>query len=108
MRRRWCLAGLVAAGWAVPAAAQDCASLRGTYGGAVVVTAATPIRPDAARPFQPDTPGGYKPIPVRVPLCRAAGTIEGNIGFELWLPLANAWNGRLLGAGVGGDAGVFN
>ncbi|RYE04071.1 MAG: tannase/feruloyl esterase family alpha/beta hydrolase [Sphingomonadales bacterium] len=39
-------------------------------------------------------------------MCRVEGTIEGNIGFELWLP-AN-WNGRLLGAGVGGDAGVFN
>jgi feruloyl esterase len=45
---------------------------------------------------------------VQVPLCRVEGTIEGNIGFELWLPLASAWNHRLLGAGVGGDAGVFN
>ncbi|RYD68045.1 MAG: tannase/feruloyl esterase family alpha/beta hydrolase [Sphingomonadales bacterium] len=39
-------------------------------------------------------------------MCRVEGTIEGNIGFELWLPAD--WNGRLLGAGVGGDAGVFN
>jgi feruloyl esterase len=108
MRRRWFLAGLVAAGWSVPAAAQDCAGLRGSYPGAVVVTAATAVGADATRPFQPDTPGGYKPVPVGVPLCRVSGTIEGNIGFELWLPLAGAWNGRLLGAGVGGDAGVFN
>jgi feruloyl esterase len=49
---------------------------------------------------------GYAPTPVRVPLCRVEGTIEGNIGFELWLPAQ--WNGRLLGAGVGGDAGIFN
>ncbi|RYD46626.1 MAG: tannase/feruloyl esterase family alpha/beta hydrolase, partial [Sphingomonadales bacterium] len=39
-------------------------------------------------------------------MCRVEGTIESNIGFELWLPAD--WNGRLLGAGVGGDAGVFN
>ncbi|MCC7461220.1 MAG: tannase/feruloyl esterase family alpha/beta hydrolase [Gammaproteobacteria bacterium] len=40
--------------------------------------------------------------------CRIEGTIEGRIGFELWLPDSGHWNGRLLGAGVGGDAGVYN
>jgi feruloyl esterase len=45
-------------------------------------------------------------MPVTVPLCRVEGRIEGNIGLEMWLPLT--WNRRMLGAGVGGDAGVFN
>lgn len=37
--------------------------------------------------------------------CRVEGVIEQEIGFELWLPLGDAWNGRFLGAGVGGQAG---
>ena len=74
--------------------------------GAVKVTAATAIVP--APTWSPETDSFYKPIPVAVPMCRVEGTIEGNIGFELWLPMNGRWNGRLLGAGVGGDAGVFN
>ncbi|MDE2403561.1 MAG: tannase/feruloyl esterase family alpha/beta hydrolase [Sphingomonadales bacterium] len=50
--------------------------------------------------------GPYAAAPVNVGFCRIEGRIEATIGFELWLPAA--WNGRLLGAGVGGDAGVFN
>jgi feruloyl esterase len=34
--------------------------------------------------------------------------VDGRIGVEVWLPPASSWNRRLLGAGVGGDAGVFN
>lgn len=45
--------------------------------------------------------------PVRVRFCRVEGTIEDEIGFELWLPEANAWNGRMLGVGNGGFAGFF-
>jgi feruloyl esterase len=55
--------------------------------------------PEAAR--QP-------PTPVKAPFCRVQGVIEQEIGFELWLPLTPAWNGKFLGAGVGGDAGAFN
>lgn len=40
--------------------------------------------------------------------CRVRGVIEQTIRFELWLPRKAAWNGKLLGAGVGGDAGRFN
>lgn len=45
--------------------------------------------------------------PVHAPFCRVEGTIEDEIGFELWLPEAQAWNGRMLGAGNGGFAGFF-
>jgi len=78
--------------------------MAGAYAGSVLVKQATMIEPGAG--WAPATDSFYKPQPVHVPLCRIEGTIEGNIGFELWLP--TAWNGRLLGAGVGGDAGVFN
>lgn len=39
--------------------------------------------------------------------CRVEGVIEKEIGFELWLPLKSDWNGKMLGAGVGGQAGSF-
>jgi feruloyl esterase len=48
------------------------------------------------------------PTAVKAPFCRVQGGIEQEIGFELWLPLGEAWNGKFLGAGVGGDAGAFN
>lgn len=86
------------------AAAASCAALAGPMPAGVTVVRTTTITPTPA--WSPDTAGHYKAVPVRVPLCRVEGTIGGNIGFELWLPID--WNGRLLGAGVGGDAGVFN
>jgi feruloyl esterase len=85
--------------------ADNCAALAGSKGNGVVVTAATAITPQGQW-LPPATLGA--PSPVQVPFCRVEGLIEKRIGFELWLPPAQAWNGRLLGAGVGGDAGVFN
>lgn len=46
--------------------------------------------------------------PTRASFCRVQGVIESEIGFELWLPAKAAWNGKFLGAGVGGDAGTYN
>ena len=107
MRARASVAAAAAAAlWSMPAHAADCAALKGALPGSVKVVAATPITPDPS--WGPRTDSFYKPLPVTVPLCRVEGTIEGNIGFELWLPMNGRWNGRLLGAGVGGDAGVFN
>ena len=84
--------------------AAACAALVGSHGGSVVVSRATPIA--GSPPWMLATDSSYRPRPVAVPMCRVEGTIEGTIGFELWLP--ERWNGRLLGAGVGGDAGQFN
>lgn len=81
-----------------------CAALMGSHPDQVTVTSARAVTP--AEQWLPASRGGYAPRPVTAPLCRVEGTIEGNIGFELWLP--EQWNGRYLGAGVGGDAGVFN
>ncbi len=107
---RWPLAFVLAAGaaaWTLPAVARDCAALAGPHPGVVVIAAAQSIEPGPSG-WQPDTTSFYRPLPVTVPFCRVEGTIEGNIGFELWLPNAEKWNRRLLGAGVGGDAGVYN
>ncbi|MGH7106506.1 MAG: tannase/feruloyl esterase family alpha/beta hydrolase [Acetobacteraceae bacterium] len=40
--------------------------------------------------------------------CRVGGVIERTIRLEVWLPAPDLWNGRLLGAGVGGSAGTLN
>jgi feruloyl esterase len=101
------LAGAAMALWAAPAMARDCAGLAGKHAGTVVVTSATAVEPPATG-WAPITDSFYKPLPVHASLCRVEGTVEGNIGFELWLPMGDKWNGRLLGAGVGGDAGVYN
>jgi feruloyl esterase len=54
-------------------------------------------------------PGPRRPsAPVNAAFCRVQGVIEKEIEFELWLPIGQAWNGKFLGAGVGGDAGTFN
>jgi len=81
-----------------------CAALMGQHPDDVVVSSARAVSP--ADNWLPTTQRAYAPRPVAAPLCRVEGTIEGNIGFELWLP--QQWNTRYLGAGVGGDAGVFN
>ena len=93
---------------AAPAAANSCADLVGERAGEVRVMAATTVAQGESPGGGAAVRGGYKPVPVTVPFCRVQGMVEGTIGFELWLPTADAWNGRLLGAGVGGDAGVFN
>lgn len=91
----------------IAAAAQDsCSSLAGKVDGDVVVMAATSVA--ATTPWVLETSSFYKPVAVNAPFCRIEGVIEGTIGFELWMPQSGRWNGRLLGAGVGGDAGVFN
>lgn len=89
---------------AMAVALAGCAALTGAHPGGVVVKA-MPIHEDAGWIASSDQ-SAYRPEPVRQPFCRVEGTIEGNIGFELWLPAD--WNGRLLGAGVGGDAGIYN
>jgi feruloyl esterase len=82
-----------------------CAALSGTRGAGYSISAAAGIAPSP----EWSAPAIYgRRTTVTVPFCRVEGLIEGRIGFELWLPPAPQWNGRLLGAGVGGDAGVYN
>ncbi len=63
---------------------------------------ATSIAPDSTW----DTPVGLV-AQVAAGFCRVEGSIEGSIDFEVWLPLKNEWNGRMLGTGNGGFAGTI-
>jgi len=82
-----------------------CAQLPAVAPGNVRIGAATVVAP-APRWLAPPVYG--RQASVSASFCRVEGVIEGRIGFELWLPEPAHWNGRLLGAGVGGDAGVYN
>ncbi|MFV0644538.1 MAG: tannase/feruloyl esterase family alpha/beta hydrolase, partial [Sphingomonadaceae bacterium] len=89
------------------APASQCAGLAGQEYEGARVDRVTPVNPDPVMTPKMQSPQrSYHPVPVSEPFCRIEGRIEGTIGFELWLPYS--WNGRLLGAGVGGDAGIFN
>jgi feruloyl esterase len=82
-----------------------CSALRRFTRQGLRVVAATAVNPSPvwSAPNQAAYNGGASK-----PFCRVEGVIEGRVGFELWLPAAEAWSGRLLGAGVGGDAGIYN
>ena len=88
-------------------AASACNGLMGFKLEDVRVSSAAVVEPSAAWTPDPNAPGA-RPIAVGAPFCRVQGVIGREIGFELWLPEPTRWNGRLLGAGVGGDAGAFN
>lgn len=90
-----------------PAEAAACAAVSGLAPSGVRITRAELVAEGAG--WASDLAGGRgAPTPVTRPFCRVQGVIETEIGFELWLPAKSAWNGKFLGAGVGGDAGTFN
>lgn len=96
----WC------AGVALPlGAGESCGMLSSLRLPEIRISAVTSIDPSPAWAF----PGaGERPTPVSKPFCRVEGIIEKEIGFEVWLPPAANWNGRYLGTGQGGNAGIEN
>jgi feruloyl esterase len=85
-------------------AATSCEDLAAHPPSDVRITSAAPVAPTSAYQPAPNAP----PSAVPKGFCRVQGVIGREIGFELWLPEPKDWNGKLLGAGVGGDAGEFN
>jgi feruloyl esterase len=72
----------------------------------VRIVAATAVVPSPT--WKPPAETNYASrASVSVPFCRVEGTIEKEIGFELWLPPKQSWNGRFLGLGNGGFAGFI-
>ncbi len=103
------LAGLMATQAQAADAGQACTALTRAKYADVTITAADPIAPGQLYAGQQPARGGFgQRVSPEQAFCRVQGTIEKEIGFELWLPLPEAWNGKFLAGGVGGDAGSFN
>jgi feruloyl esterase len=94
------VAALAIAGLATSAhAALECAGLTAIKPEATTMTSATSI-------VAPSSVGGSR---VAVPFCRVEGVArpssDSEIRFEVWLPSADKWTGRLKVDGTGGYAG---
>jgi len=95
-------------------AQQTCASLASLKIPHVTITLATAINPspvyEAPNPRVPFW--NPEPAKVSVPFCRVAGysepAPESHIGFEVWLPQADDWNGKYLGIGTPGMVGYIS
>src|SRR5262245_62006401 len=83
-----------------------CASLAALTIPTVTVRSAAPV---AAGPF---TPPGTQTSLTLPAFCRVEATArptnDSDIRFEVWIPPADAWNGKLEGVGNGGYSGAIN
>jgi len=109
---RIALAALAAAAaWsALPSAAlaaTPCEQLTALRIPDVRIMRAAPVRPAPVWQAPLAEPPRGRSAPVRKAFCRVEGMIEDEIGFELWLPDAADWTGRMLGTGNGGFAGFI-
>ena len=85
----------------------SCASLAALTIPAVTIRSATAI---AAGPFTPPAGGGGNTMTLPA-FCRveatARPTSDSDIRFEVWIPPADAWNGKFEGVGNGGYSGAI-
>ncbi len=93
-----------------PAPGDACAAIAGTSLGLPYTTFT--VAEEVAAPFTPPETFSSRGFVVEDgAFCRVAGTAtpeEGSeINFEVWLPHADAWNGRFQGIGSGGSAGAI-
>ena len=90
----------------IAGAAVECHGLVGRTFGAAEVTNSD----DVAAPLSLRDPNGAE-LAVSTPFCRVRGVIrptaDSNINFEVWLPSAQAWNGKYQGVGNGGFLGAI-
>jgi feruloyl esterase len=102
----FCAALLAGSAAAAPALADDCSDLAGLTPPDATVTAAA--METAAFESPPDGIGAA--TKVTETFCRVTGIARSepasSIGFELWLPPADKWNGRMLASGGLGTSGA--
>jgi feruloyl esterase len=102
------LAACVAATVAAQSPSGPCEALTGLKLQDTTMTAAAAV---AAGPFKPNANASAPAMTVPA-FCRVAATLkptpESNIRIEVWLPSAETWNGKFLGTGNGGAAGVIS
>ena len=95
-----CAAALIGSPGVASAAGIDCGSLTGVVSDSATITSAAMVAP-------PATIGGAA---VTVPFCRVHGVArpsgDSEIKFEVWLPPAAAWTGRMKVDGTGGYSGA--
>ncbi|HEY5210647.1 MAG TPA: tannase/feruloyl esterase family alpha/beta hydrolase [Stellaceae bacterium] len=100
------LAGCAA--FATSALADTCTDLTKLTPPNATVTAATMV----TGAFESPKDGLGLNTKVAVPFCRVEGIAKSeaasSIGFELWLPAADKWNGRMLASGDLGQSGAPN
>jgi feruloyl esterase len=87
---------------------QSCASLAGLRLSDTTIVSATDIAP----PFVTPVNGLGATTTVTVPFCRVVGlatpSSDSSVSFEVWLPPADGWNGKLLASGDLGFSGASN
>ncbi|WEK43411.1 MAG: tannase/feruloyl esterase family alpha/beta hydrolase [Candidatus Sphingomonas colombiensis] len=98
-------ASVVATAFADPMNGGSCTALTGlALAGGKVVAAEEVSRGEFVK-----TKDGVPGLPSRVAFCRIHAVLtptpRSSIKVEVWLPVANVWNGKLLGAGNGGYGG---
>ncbi|UZK65366.1 tannase/feruloyl esterase family alpha/beta hydrolase [Sphingomonas sp. M1-B02] len=91
-----------------PALQAECAAIGRLKIADVAIESSSPQGPGVGWAAGMPAGGRMQPAAVSRGFCRVQGKIEGSIAFELWLPARAEWNGKFLGAGVGGAAGTFN
>ena len=104
-------AGMSFAGHAL-AAERSCASLKDASFKNTTIKSAEEVKPAPTWEFPPSIfdnlartdPAGT--LNVTQPFCRVVGTIEKEIGFEVWLP--DDWNGKYQQVGNGAYTGAIN
>jgi feruloyl esterase len=91
---------------AVPATATSCGDLTKIAPPDATITSAT----EETGSFESPKDGLGNTTKVTVPFCRIVGIAKSEpisrIGFELWLPSEDKWNGRMLASGNLGHSGV--
>jgi Tannase and feruloyl esterase len=100
---------LSSSGFAAQAA---CASLTGASFKDTKILSAEAVHPSPTWDFPPSFFNGLAPtdptgtLNVKEPFCRVVASIEGAIGFEVWLP--DNWNGKYQQVGNGAYTGAIN
>jgi feruloyl esterase len=90
--------------------AKSCADLKQLDTPELNITMASPVEAGVFTPHVESATSTRKPTPASVPaFCRVTGVLHpvaaSNIGFEVWLPLPNAWNHKFEGVGNGAYTG---
>jgi len=95
-------------------AQQSCEALSSLKTPNVTVTSATAIHPppNLVIPLPPSPISSASDLTVSIPFCRvvafSAPTSDSHISFEVWLPVAETWNGKFEAVGNGGFIGQIS